>query len=119
MQYCPGYFRFDNSYSGYYRSGNCHFENCRSENCRSENCRYENYCSEIKFTIPNNNYSFTLTVPNPEKIHPINFDLTFKGKLAFGYYEPDKDCVHNIEYTSYRVADITNAFSEFISKMEI
>ena len=36
-----------------------------------------------------------------------------------GYYEPDKDCVHNIEYTSYRVADITNAFNEFINKMEI
>ena len=80
---------------------------------------YESYCSEIKFTIPNNNYSFTFTVPNPEKIHPINFNNCFKGKLAFGYYEPDKDCVHNIEYTSYRVADITNAFNEFINKMEI
>lgn len=80
---------------------------------------YEDYCYEINFTIPHNNYSFTLTVPNPEKIHPINFENCFKGKLAFGYYEPDNDCVHNIEYKSYRVADITDAFSEFISKMEV
>ena len=80
---------------------------------------YESYYHEIKFTIPHNNYSFTLTVPNPEKIHFTNFDSCFKGKLAFGYYEPDNDCFHHIEYTSYRVEDITNAFSEFINKMEI
>lgn len=79
----------------------------------------ESYYNEIKFIIPDNNYSFTFTVPNPEKIHFTNFDNCFKGKLAFGYYEPDKDWVHNIEYTSYRVADITDAFSEFINKMEI
>lgn len=80
---------------------------------------YESYYHEIKFTIPDNKYTFTFTIPNPEKIHFTNFDNCFKGKLAFGYYEPGIDCVHNIEYTSYCVADITNAFSEFIGKMEI
>ena len=80
---------------------------------------YESYYHEIEFTVPDNNYLFTFTVPNPEKIHFTNFDNCFKGKLAFGYYEPDKDWVYNIEYTSYRVEDITNAFSEFINKMEV
>ena len=77
---------------------------------------YENYYHEVEFTIPDNNYLFTFTIPNPEKIHFTNFDICFKGKLAFGYYEPDKDYVHNIEYTSYRVADITKAFETFINK---
>lgn len=78
---------------------------------------YESYYYEIVFTIPDSDTKYTFTVPNPEVINVENFKYAFEGKLAFGYYEGE--CCHRIEITSYCVEDITNAFEEFINRMEV
>ena len=78
---------------------------------------YENYYYEIVFTIPNSDTKYTFTVPNPDVINTKNFEYAFEGKLAFGYYKGESH--HYIEETSYRVEDITNAFEEFINKLEV
>ena len=54
---------------------------------------------------------------NIDVINVKNFEYAYDGKLAFGYYE-NEHC-HRIEITSYCVEDITNAFEEFINKMEV
>ena len=78
---------------------------------------YEGYYYEIVFTISDSDTKYTFTVPNSDVINTKNFEYAFEGKLAFGYYK--SECSHYIEKTSYCIADITNAFSEFIGKMEI
>lgn len=78
---------------------------------------YESYYYEIVFTIPGSDTKFTFTVPNPDVINTKNFEYAFEGKLAFGYYKGE--CSHYIEITSYCVEDITNAFEEFINKLEV
>ena len=78
---------------------------------------YESFYYEVVFTIPDSDTKYTFTVPNPDVINTKNFEYAFEGKLAFGYYE-NEHC-HHIEVTSYCVEDITNAFEEFINKMEI
>lgn len=77
---------------------------------------YESYYYHIEFTIPNSDTRYTFTVPNPDAINVINFEHAYEGKLAFGYYEGTG--ILYIEETSYKVEDITNAFEEFINKME-
>lgn len=78
---------------------------------------YESYYYEIVFTIPDSDTKYTFTVPNIDVINVKNFEYAYDGKLAFGYYE-NEHC-HHIEITSYCVEDITNAFEEFINKMEV
>lgn len=78
---------------------------------------YAGYYYEVVFTIPNSDTKYTFTVPNPEVINTNNFENAYEGKLAFGYYE-DEYC-HHIEETSYCVENITDAFEEFINKLEV
>ena len=78
---------------------------------------YESYYYEIVFTIPDSDTKFTFTIPNPKVMTVKNFECAYEGKLAFGYYESENS--QYIEETSYCVEDITNAFEEFINRMEV
>lgn len=75
---------------------------------------YESYYYQITFTIPGSDAKYIFSVPNPEVINVNNFEYTYEGKLAFGYYESES-CLC-IEETSYCVEDITKVFEEFINK---
>lgn len=78
---------------------------------------YESYYEQMDFKIPGCDTTFLFSVPNPERISVTNFEYAYQGKLAFGYYKGES-CLY-IEETSYCIEDITNAFEEFINKMEV